>query len=536
MRFGRDTDKVVIGLVTNYDFGKIAPFLNSLASTAYQGCVVLYVNNLSRDTLRAIQAYGVETRPAAAFLKRNMDQQLTRYLMYFDFLSGYKHALNFVMFSDVRDVIFQADPSSLTQSKTPEFHVFLESEDVPIDRDGSNLRWLHDAYGQDVASVIGAMPICCSGITIGDHAGMLSYTGMMIDEMRQQSGGMRIRGVDQGIHNFILWMRRPALAVIHKNADHVLTLGVGTKGSYGVAEDMVTAAAGHIPPIVHQWDRHPELVQLVERKFGGQPTHPVTVLDQRANEIVLGHVSAKTTRKGVVALLVSLRQAGFAGKIILAKSQDLALDISDLALRFGATLMALPPARGDGGFHRDLADLLRPLPKEAKVVCLDAGSSIFLSSPFITRMSPLMCVAYGQRERLGTFPKIQEALARFAASPDINGRFLPYPRFFMGYAAEVLLAMERISQILESKPGWATNMALEMAAVSHVVYRAPDPVAEVLPNFSFVANLSGLDDNVVSLDASALFLERHCSIVLEADRSIKLGAHIQAMISRAIAV
>ena len=79
-------------------------------------------------------------------------------------------------------------------------------------------------------------------------------------------------------------------------------------------------------------------------------------------------------------------------------------------------------------------------------------------------------------------------------------------------------------------------MALEMAAVSHVVYRALDPVAEVLPNFSFVANLSGLDDNVVSLDASALFLERHCSIVLEADRSIKLGAHIQAMISRAIAV
>jgi hypothetical protein len=47
MRFGRDTNKVVIGLVTNYDFGKIAPFLNSLAATAYQGCVVLYVNNLS---------------------------------------------------------------------------------------------------------------------------------------------------------------------------------------------------------------------------------------------------------------------------------------------------------------------------------------------------------------------------------------------------------------------------------------------------------------------------------------------------------
>jgi len=532
MRFGKETDKVVIGLVTNYDFGKIAPFLNSLAATAYQGCVVLYVSNLSRDTLRTIQAYGVETRPAAAFLKRNMDQQLTRYLMYFDFLSGYKHALNFVMFSDVRDVIFQADPSGITQSKTPGFHVFLESADVPIDRDGSNLRWLHDAYGQDVASIIGAMPICCSGITMGDHAGMLGYTGMMIDEMRQQSGGMRIRGVDQGIHNFILWMRRPALAVIHQNADHVLTLGVGTQASYGIVEDMVTAAAGHIPPIVHQWDRHPELVQLVKRKFSGQPTHTLAVVDHEANEIIVGHVSAGTTSKGVAALLTSLRQAGFAGKIILAKSQDLALDISDLALRFDATLIALPPARGTGDFHRDLAHLLRPLPKKAKVVCLDAGSSIFLSSPFITRMSPLMCVAYGQRERLGMFPKIQEALASFAASPDNQWEISSYPRFFMGYAAEVLLAMERISQILESRPGWATNMALEIAAVSQVIYRALDPVAEVLPNFSLVADLAGLDDNVVSLDAGALFLDRHCSIVLEVDRSIKLGAHIQAMIRK----
>jgi hypothetical protein len=536
MRFGKDTDKVVIGLVTNYDFGKIAPFLNSLAATAYQGCVVLYVNNLSAETLRAIQAYGVETRPAAGFLKRNMDQQLTRYLMYFDFLSGHQHALNFVMFSDVRDVIFQADPSIITQSKTPGFHVFLESANVPIDRESNNLRWLHDAYGQDVASVIGAMPICCSGITIGDHAGMLAYTGMMIDEMRQQSGGMRIRGVDQGIHNFILWMRRPALAVIHPNADHVLTLAVGAEASYGIVGDVVTAAAGHVPPIIHQWDRHPELAKLVERKFGGKPTQATAVAEEDTNQIVVGHVSAKATRKGVAALLVSLRQAGFAGKVLLGINQDLALDVSDLALRFGATLTALPPARGDGGFHRDLADLLRPLPKGVKVACLDAGSTIFLNSPFRTRMNALMCVAYGRRERLGRFSKIMEALATLTAPRDLSGKFLPYPRFFMGDAAEVYQAMAGINQILESRPGWATDMALEIAAVSHVIYRAPDPIAEVLPNFSFVANLAGLDDNVVSLDTSALFLERHCSVVLEADRSFKLKAHIQEMIGKAMAV
>jgi hypothetical protein len=250
MRFGRDTNKVVIGLVTNYDFGKIAPFLNSLAATAPQ-IFVLYVNNLSEETLHMIQAYGVETRPAAGFLNRNMDQQLTRHLMYFDFLSEFPNALNFVMLSNVRDVIFQADPSGITQSKAPGFHVFLESAQVPIDREGSNLRWLHNAYGQNVAAVIGAMPICCSVITIGDHAGMLAYTGMMIDEMRQQSVGMRIRGVDQGIHNFILWMPRPTLAVIHQNADHVLTLGFGTEAAYSVAEDVVTDAAGQVPPIVH---------------------------------------------------------------------------------------------------------------------------------------------------------------------------------------------------------------------------------------------------------------------------------------------
>jgi hypothetical protein len=536
MRFGRDTNKVVIGLVTNYDFGKIAPFLNSLAATAYQGCVVLYVNNISRETLRSIQAYGVETRPAAAFLKRNMDQQLTRYLMYFDFLSEYPNALNFVMFSDVRDVIFQADPSGITQSETPGFHVFLESAHVPIDWDGSNLRWLYDAYGQDVAGVIGAMPICCSGITIGDHAGMLAYTGMMIDEMRQQSGSMRIRGVDQGIHNFILWMRRPALAVIHQNGDHVLTLGVSTKASYSVAGDVVSAEAGQIPPIVHQWDRHPELVNLVERKFGGKPSHASAITDEKVNQIVVGHVSVDGTREGVAAFLVSLRQAGFAGKIMLGASQDLPFDVSDLALRFNAALTALPPTRGGTGFHRDLADLLRPLPKTAKVVCLDAGSTIFLNSPFRTRFSPLMCVAYGQRQRLGKFPKIMEALAKFAVSHDISGKFLPYPRFFMGNAADVLRAIEGINDILESEAGWAGHMALEIAAVSHVIYRTFKPIAEVLPNFSFVANLSGLDDNVVSLDTSALFLDRYCSVVLESNRSIKFGAFIRGMIGKEMGV
>jgi hypothetical protein len=100
----------------------------------------------------------------------------------------------------------------------------------------------------------------------------------------------------------------------------------------------------------------------------------------------------------------------------------------------------------------------------------------------------------------------------------------------------VLRAIEGINHILEAEPGWAAHMALEIAAVSHVVYRTLNPVAEVLPNFSFVANLSGLDDNVVSLDASALFLDRHCSVVLEAKRSIKLGAFIQGMIDKEKAV
>jgi hypothetical protein len=106
----------------------------------------------------------------------------------------------------------------------------------------------------------------------------------------------------------------------------------------------------------------------------------------------------------------------------------------------------------------------------------------------------------------------------------------------MGYAADVLRAIEGINHILEAEPGWAAHMALEIAAVSQVIYRTLNPVAEVLPNFSFVANLSSLDDNVVSLDTSALFHDRHCSVVLDSNRSIKLGAFIKGMVGKEMVV
>lgn len=530
-RFARRADALIVGLATGYRFQALAPFLHSLAGTAYRGSVVLYVGGQSHDCLRRMHDLGVETRQAAPFLSPDTDPQFARYAMYLDCLANWPEPLRFAMLSDIRDVVFQSDPTAqpaITQSRTSCLHTWLESEGIDLLGEPTNRPWLFSTYGVTETFRLAGQPISCSGISMGNHIGTLSYLAAMLEEARVQRASLRFKGVDQGVHNHLLWTRRPVGSVVRRNGDHVLTLGTARRETYVIEADTVRLPDGSVPAVLHQWDRHPELAALIARRFAAAPAQSSAPVAARTPTppLVLAWVAEGTPQERIGRLIASAAEAACCARLRLigpgAKVGE------ELARRCGAELQAQP---GTAGFHVDVAAALANEPEDRPVLCLDAAHALLLDDPFRTRLGDRALVTMeGSGSLLGRMPVWYERIAALtdAEAAARIGRQAPVSmRFMLGRVGAVAALVARLCALRAAHPQAHDFARFQVAALG-----AGEVSAEILPNFSLVANLAGLDDAVVNLSSGPRFPERACAVVLAPERSEKLLGWVRGLKQR----
>ncbi len=319
---GSTEKSVVMGVAAGYSAFQIAPFITSLKRTGYRGRIVLFVDPLSQEVAdlasennvivfdlascyhtsrvckllgfslkwlkrtrgcRRAYTYAAQAamwctrigRPTSLWksLEREIEgYQSLRYLHYRDALQRELADADWVLISDVRDVLFQDDPF---RASKPVLEVFLEAETELIGASSYNKRWLSNLYSADIAQSLSNKVVSCSGVTRGSHTEVVRYLNAMCEQI--ESACRALGAHDQGIHNYLLYtgMLDPVLATKNESGD-VLTAGVLPKlqlDSHGrcIREN------GVIVPIVHQYDRHPEFAMDVWEKLrtdGVQANHP----------------------------------------------------------------------------------------------------------------------------------------------------------------------------------------------------------------------------------------------------------------------
>jgi hypothetical protein len=192
----------------------------------------------------------------------------SRYLRYLHELNtarvrGRRYAT--VILSDVRDVVFQLPPEGIPVQS---LHVFLEDPSRTIGSCPFNAEIVRAAYGDRGLGMLEDKLICCSGVTIGTQEAILRYLKLMVSEivaLRHEIGG-----VDQAIHNWLLYSGQLDPVTVHPNGrSSVLTLGRVTtvqREGHTVHND-----DGSLPAIVHQYDRHPDLERAVTTRYRNAP-------------------------------------------------------------------------------------------------------------------------------------------------------------------------------------------------------------------------------------------------------------------------
>ncbi|WP_458095337.1 hypothetical protein [Roseomonas sp. WA12] len=258
---------LVMGLALNYGPAELAPFLGSLRATGYGGDVWLLTGAVPPDTRDFLAGHAVRALPFTAIHTMAMSMNSSRMYRYLDALA--EAALNLsddelpgrVLLTDTRDVVFQADPFAALGTSRLRFHL-----EEPPNLAGSpiNSDWLVRALGPEVVAEIGHHPVSCAGTLLGTAEAVFEYLCIMGRMLADVPPEHRHSGVDQAVHNAILWRGLVAGAESVPNGQDVLTIPAGGLGSLAVRDGhRLRDADGRLIAVVHQYDRDPGLAAAI---------------------------------------------------------------------------------------------------------------------------------------------------------------------------------------------------------------------------------------------------------------------------------
>lgn len=253
---------VVMGYATGYDAADVAPFVRSLRAV-HAGPIVLVVDP-SPDLSAFLADYEVEVVAASRSEGWKPHPVMGRFAAY-DRLMAERSDVRHVLLTDVRDVVFQACPFSPAPAG---LEVFSEDDQRPLGDHAFNMKHLRAVVGDEMASALADKPCLCVGTVIGPVAAARRLCRLILTlgaVPRSEVGGCF--GADQAAFNLAVHLGLVD-ASVSANHGRVATVGLSSGDGLTVTAAGLQNPSGDYSPVVHQYDRHPGLVEAVHARWG----------------------------------------------------------------------------------------------------------------------------------------------------------------------------------------------------------------------------------------------------------------------------
>ena len=255
-------DDLVLGYATGYDAAQIAPFVRSLRAV-FDGRVALVVDDRP-DVLALLNDHRVEAFHPDITDGWEPHPVMARFAAFLRLLEHYPRAVD-VLLTDVRDVIFQAEPFDPAPRR---LEVFVENEGGSLGDHAFNMKYLTALVGDEMTATLLDKPCLCIGTVMGPHEEIARFcrTLLMLAAIpRSEIGGAF--GADQAACNIAVHMGL-VKAEVKPNFGRVATLGMSPATGLSVRGGLIVNPDGSVSPIVHQHDRHPHLDSAVHDRWG----------------------------------------------------------------------------------------------------------------------------------------------------------------------------------------------------------------------------------------------------------------------------
>lgn len=190
---------------------------------------------------------------------------LERYFLALELVQAHRNLFENVLLSDSRDVVLQQNPFVRTG------HSLVSGlEEKTIGHCSMNSDWITHLYGINIHKSMSDRRIVCAGITLGPISEVEQYLFAMCREIWKclPKVGL-IAQYDQGIHNYLIYSGTVNLQLTDNRAGIIATLHYENPSNIqtDAALGLVTVR-GKAPAIIHQYDRHRNLVAFLRERLG----------------------------------------------------------------------------------------------------------------------------------------------------------------------------------------------------------------------------------------------------------------------------
>lgn len=254
---------LVISAIANYLPEKIKIYVESLNDSGFDGDKIMICYNLPQETIEYLSSKGWECYGAELQGHPHMKRLIDMWW----FLQNDKRKWNRIITTDVRDIVWQTNPSNwLSDNLNSE--IIVASECIKNQDEPWAHKNIHEGYGPIFWDLIKENAVANVGVIAGKYQSVKDL--LQLIWLVSQAGDTR-HFTDQSALNLI--MNNSLLSnKIELNSDFALQVDTLTKDTrfekktYSIENENVMN--GEIPYVlVHQYDRNQELKYLIENKY-----------------------------------------------------------------------------------------------------------------------------------------------------------------------------------------------------------------------------------------------------------------------------
>jgi hypothetical protein len=187
---------------------------------------------------------------------------LDRYFVALQLVRSLDNSFSKILLTDSRDVFLQKNPFEAIDG---DFVSGLEPITIG-ECPNYNSRWIREIYGNQVLQNILDKNIACSGVTLGTTEKIENYLAEMCNEIwRKLTEVNTMLGFDQAIHNYLIYHQKVVPHLVNNQSGWIATLQYeDPKVIIPDSTRRLIQLHGNLPAIIHQYDRHPKLVDLLK--------------------------------------------------------------------------------------------------------------------------------------------------------------------------------------------------------------------------------------------------------------------------------
>jgi hypothetical protein len=274
---------LIVGCATNYDWSKLKYWVNSINASGFEGDKVLILMNCDKDTAQKITDAGFSIIAFNQDADGNLTYQSQLMVHVERFIHIYKllkdNQYRYVITTDVKDVIFQKNPSTwLENNLTDKENLVFSSESMKYKDEPWGRENLTQCYGQGIYEDFKNNTIFNVGVLAGRGYAMRD----LVLQLFLNCINRPIPIVDQAVFNVMI-SRHPYLdSSMYTNSESGWACQLGTTAdpskidsfrpfllepSPKLEGDKVVTSEGIEYTIVHQYDRVPEWKKVIEAKY-----------------------------------------------------------------------------------------------------------------------------------------------------------------------------------------------------------------------------------------------------------------------------